>query len=288
MYFSRVRIRPGNKALTILAEKLKHDSYAGHRILWTLFPDHAERTFLFREEIAREQLGPAPAARGAPVYYVVSQTPPVPDNDGLFIVETKPYKPQLHVGQRLVFDCRVNPVVCRQGKKHDVAMDAQRQFLLSWVEAFQLKPSLPVKPEKSDYKNLLLARGGEALDRRLVELLASDTRYAERLQHIASLADKLEWAIKAQVDAALEDWLKRQGERLGFEIVLDDDGLSKLQNSAYLWHPLPKKGDKPGFSAVDFCGELEVTDAEKFQQAVFHGIGRAKAFGCGLLLLARA
>ena len=97
--------------------------------------------------------------------------------------------------------------------------------------------------------------------------------------------------IRDSVDTALENWLKKQGERLGFELLVDDDGLSKLQNSGYIWHGLPakakQKGDKSGFSAVDFCGELEITDVQKFEHALFQGIGRAKAFGCGLLMIRR-
>ncbi|WP_103975974.1 type I-E CRISPR-associated protein Cas6/Cse3/CasE, partial [Methylovulum psychrotolerans] len=209
----------------------------------------------------------------------------------LFTVESKHYRPQLEKGQRLGFGCRVNPVVTRQGKKHDVVMDAQLQFLSSLVKNFQLDSLLSAKPKKGEYKKLLLANGGEALSLRLTELLTNDLRYAERLEQIAQLADKLELAIKAQVDVALEGWLKKQGERLGFELLVDDDGLSKLQNSGYLWHGLPakakKKEDKPGFSTVDFCGELEITDVQKFEQALFQGIGRAKAFGCGLLMIRR-
>lgn len=39
------------------------------------------------------------------------------------------------------------------------------------------------------------------------------------------------------------------------------------------------------FSTVDFSGELVITDPELFQQALFNGLGHAKAFGCGLLLV---
>ena len=99
------------------------------------------------------------------------------------------------------------------------------------------------------------------------------------------MADKLEWALKAQVDTALENWWKRQGERCGFELLIDPSGLSKLQNSTYQWHALPEKGKQAGFSSVDFTGELKVTDIERFEQVLFTGIGRSKAFGCGLLMI---
>jgi len=78
---------------------------------------------------------------------------------------------------------------------------------------------------------------------------------------------------------------------LGFRLVNDDNNLSKLQNSAYQWHSLSAKGgkgDKSGFSSVDFTGELQITDMSKFKEALFTGIGRSKAFGCGLLLVRRS
>ena len=291
MYFSRVKIRSNIKELSELARIFKGDSHGVHRLLWGLFPEQEQRTFLYREEIAREQLGALPAVRGEPIYYLVSQTKPVEQEGSLFKIESKDYRPQLEIGQRLGFDCRVNPVVTRQVKKHDVVMDAQLQFLSSLIKSLQLEPLLSTKPDKGEYKKLLLANGGEALNQRLTELLANDLSYAERVRHTPVFSDKLEWAIKAHIDMALENWLKKQGERLGFELALDDDGLSKLQNSSYLWHGLPekakKKGDKSGFSAVDFSGELQITDVEKFQQALFQGIGHAKAFGCGLLMIRR-
>lgn len=287
MYFSRVRIRAGSKSLSTLADILKNDNYGAHRLLWTLFPGQEKRNFLFREEIAREQLGPAPTARGEPVYYLVSQSEPVAEADSLFSVESKPYRPRIMNGDCFGFDCRVNSVVCRQGKKHDVVMDAQLQFLTEQIKISQLESSLPAKPSKSAYKKLLLTSNCDALNNRLTEILANDPRYAERLQRVSNLSDKLEWAIKAYIDTVLENWLKAQGERLGFELVLGSDGLNKLQNSGYAWHSLNSKGKKAGFSSVDFTGQLRVTDTEKFEQALFHGIGRSKAFGCGLLMIRR-
>ena len=38
---------------------------------------------------------------------------------------------------------------------------------------------------------------------------------------------------------------------------------------------------------MDFTGKLTVLDAAKFGAALTQGIGHAKAFGCGLLLVRR-
>lgn len=80
------------------------------------------------------------------------------------------------------------------------------------------------------------------------------------------------------VHAACTDWLAGRAEQHGF--ALD---ASTFSVAAYEQH-----GGKRGqlrFSTVDLSGELVVTDAERFASALAHGIGRAKAFGCGLLLV---
>ncbi|MEA2080768.1 MAG: type I-E CRISPR-associated protein Cas6/Cse3/CasE [Pseudomonadota bacterium] len=49
---------------------------------------------------------------------------------------------------------------------------------------------------------------------------------------------------------------------------------------------LPLTGGKEiNFSTLDYSGLLTVTDPELFKAALFQGIGPAKAFGCGLLLV---
>lgn len=294
MYFSRVRIRSDIFKSSQLGLVLEGNVYGIHRLLWDLFPEEKDRSFLYREEIAREQLGALPAVRGESIYYLVSQTKPI--ETPLFEVVAKDYLPDkngqfpLITGQQLTFELRANPVVTRLGKKHDVVMDAQLKFLKSMAKELNIEALLPIKTEKSRYKKLLLDKGGEALGQRLTEILQNDPRYAETLKQAGQLADLLEWAIKAQVELTLERWLINQGNRLGFKLVADGNGLTKLQTSAYQWHGLSAKGgkgDKSGFSSVDFTGELQITEIDKFKKALFAGIGRSKAFGCGLLMVRR-
>ena len=87
MYFSRIRIRPEIFKSTQLAQVLSDSSYNMHRLLWDLFTDEKQRNFLYREEIAREQLGTQAGVRGEPIYYVVSSTRPFSENP-FFQVET--------------------------------------------------------------------------------------------------------------------------------------------------------------------------------------------------------
>ena len=52
--------------------------------------------------------------------------------------------------------------------------------------------------------------------------------------------------------------------------------------------PESSAGHRLTFASVLFEGVLEVTDAERFRQALEQGIGSAKAYGFGLLSIAPA
>lgn len=76
-------------------------------------------------------------------------------------------------------------------------------------------------------------------------------------------------------------WLAARAEHHGFELAP-----STVTASAYQQHA--GKGGELRFSTVDLAGELIVTDGDRFTRALTQGIGRAKAFGCGLLLVRSA
>lgn len=89
---------------------------------------------------------------------------------------------------------------------------------------------------------------------------------------------------------APRDWLDRQGQLKGFTI-------EKAMALSYqvLRVPHENRGDKKRknaplmtFGIIDFEGTLKVENPEKFIEALCAGIGRAKAFGCGLMLIKRA
>lgn len=83
------------------------------------------------------------------------------------------------------------------------------------------------------------------------------------------------------------DWLHRQGERHGFKLVVADavPGLT-LRSEAKSLPVEQRQHAKAVFTVkmTHFTGVLEVTDPDQFTVARVKGIGRAKAYGCGLLL----
>ena len=50
----------------------------------------------------------------------------------------------------------------------------------------------------------------------------------------------------------------------------------------------PRNGSTVTLATATFEGHLEVTDVAALRHALNHGVGRAKAYGCGLLTLARS
>lgn len=88
--------------------------------------------------------------------------------------------------------------------------------------------------------------------------------------------------ISAMDDAARE-WLASRAERFGFNLT------AKPEVSAYRQHVVYKPGrrDAIRFSSVDYEGLLKVIDPERLVETLAQGMGRAKAFGCGLLLVRR-
>ena len=79
------------------------------------------------------------------------------------------------------------------------------------------------------------------------------------------------------------DWLARQGERHGFR--LDRTGLAV---DGYDTIQVPRAGGAATLGRLEFAGLLSLTSPEAFLRAVTQGFGRARAFGCGLMLLRRA
>jgi CRISPR system Cascade subunit CasE len=76
-------------------------------------------------------------------------------------------------------------------------------------------------------------------------------------------------------------WLVDRSVDAGFTI-----DVPTLRIDAYRQHRALKKSVKPlQYSTVDYSGSLTVTDVEKFKNTLFSGLGRSKAFGCGLLLI---
>ncbi|WUH97657.1 type I-E CRISPR-associated protein Cas6/Cse3/CasE [Spirillospora sp. NBC_00431] len=93
-------------------------------------------------------------------------------------------------------------------------------------------------------------------------------------------------------------WLQQRQESGGFTIVrkpLAHDQQNELAQHELIihnrrQHAFNKKGaDKPvTLVTVTYDGRLEITDPDAFRHVLTHGLGKAKAYGCGLMTLATA
>lgn len=79
------------------------------------------------------------------------------------------------------------------------------------------------------------------------------------------------------------DWLETRAESNGFRF-----DRTAVRVEAYRKHRFNKnkaQGKPISVNTLDFQGLLEVVDPDNFKRALYNGIGRGKAFGCGLMLV---
>ncbi|MDS4057544.1 MAG: type I-E CRISPR-associated protein Cas6/Cse3/CasE [Candidatus Contendobacter sp.] len=77
-------------------------------------------------------------------------------------------------------------------------------------------------------------------------------------------------------------WLKPRAMAAGFQV-------EQVRIDGYRRHQLYKRGGAPiVFSTLDFEGLLTVIEPTEFCRTLMNGLGPAKSFGCGLLLVRRA
>lgn len=79
----------------------------------------------------------------------------------------------------------------------------------------------------------------------------------------------------------LEAWIERKARDSGFEVDLASLRITPAGRSYFR-----KKEASGHHAAVEYRGTLRVTDAARFREAFEKGIGPAKGFGFGLLVLA--
>lgn len=185
-----------------------------------------------------------------PGFYVVSARKPQ-SFSAAWQVQSRDYDPQLQEGQRLSFELRANPVVT-----HTVNGKSRRDDV--------------VMQEK---KRLLAERGL--------------SRWADWPD-----MDESKPALYELVQARCLDWLERRAEQAGFRVpsreLHDEHGVriaKTVRVNGYAQHRAERKDIR--FSTVDFTGEVEISNATAFRKTLLEGIGHAKSFGCGLLLVRR-
>jgi len=190
------------------------------------------------------------------LFFVLSSRLPE-DHSGLFeLDEPKPFAPSLNAGDRLGFTLRANATVSRGGKGKrrgtvsDVVMDALH--------------SVP-PGERAAARGKAVAQAGS--------------------RWLASQAGKAGFSVGAEPNPQKIDGFEHSPAR-GDETAAVDG--NSVVVSAYRTIRLDRRrGDSASLGVLDFDGVLKVRDPVLFVASVLKGFGRAKAFGCGLMLIRR-
>lgn len=185
--------------------------------------------------------------QGLPVFYLLSKYPP--EQVGTtWIIESKPFQPALKAGDLLAFSLRANPVI--QAKQQRTEEQALQHA------AHRKANHLPEKiTKKRVHHDVVMS-----------------------LKHALSSAE-LEHYSQAELEQlAGERWLNQRAANSGFRV-------HSVIAQGYQQHHFKKRQIK--ISTLDFEGVLEVTEPELFMQKIYAGLGRSKAFGCGLLMIKR-
>ena len=202
-----------------------------------------------KENDPRDFLFRRDESKGFPVFYVQSSIKPSP-LAGILAVESKEFNPQLKAGDKLRFTLRANPVA--QITKERTTEEQELLRIGRQKKGLRDKETLPMKRIRHDVV----------------------------MQLKKTLLDEVEQYSQAELEQlAGETWLEKKAGINGFK-------LHSVIADGYQQHYFKKRGIK--ISTLDFQGVLEVTEPEVFiRDALYKGIGPAKAFGCGLLSLAR-
>jgi CRISPR system Cascade subunit CasE len=230
------------------------DEYRLHKLIWDLFSDgpNRKRDFLYHNEMIN----------GLPTFYTISEREPNLGSS-LWDVIVKKYAPRLAQGERLSFKLRANPV--QQAKKERPASEIEE-----WLRS---REKIGLKQKEPTKKRIRHDVVMEEKSRIGFKELQHDQR-----PHVAALIQNAGMA-----------WLKAKEKEFGF-FVEDEEINPIVRVDGYRQHRLFRgRGQKPmTFNTLDFNGTLTVTEPEIFvTKCLFNGIGPAKAFGCGLMLVRR-
>ncbi|WP_319764155.1 type I-E CRISPR-associated protein Cas6/Cse3/CasE [Maridesulfovibrio sp.] len=100
---------------------------------------------------------------------------------------------------------------------------------------------------------------------------------------------RTEWDKRLEIaEEAGAQWIMKRSETLGFELEHGENGPGLIVESYSQERFQKGKGRMVNLSCMDVRGFAKVTDPENIKRALFNGVGCAKGFGFGLLLVRRA
>lgn len=165
----------------------------------------------------------------------------------------------------------------------------RREFLTRLDEragGFRLLIVAPVEPTRPDWcppeawQTKPIPESYFGKTRYAFQLCANPTKKVMKLKEDGS-PSKNGKRVPLRKREELVAWIKRKGEQGGFELEMD-----RLRTIPCGPERFQKNGTRGTHTAVEFQGVLSVTDPAKFHETFTRGVGSAKAFGFGLLVIA--
>ena len=101
----------------------------------------------------------------------------------------------------------------------------------------------------------------------------------EQSRHVDERGHVPDTERRATEEAVATEWLARQGEKSGFAVERVD------VESCLRRHLRRPGGQGATIGILNLTGIVRLTDVEEFTTRLQHGFGRARAFGCGLMLI---
>ncbi len=178
--------------------------------------------------------------------------------------------------------------------------DSEREFLFRrnehgpWPEFYLVSARPPEDPrgvwwvEHKDYRPQLAVGNQLAFQLRANPVVTRRDEHGKHKRHDVIMDAKRSFAeaerppLAQLVQEKGVAWLSRRAEDHGFSIKPGE-----VQADGYRRHEMGRRRGRVQFSSVDFAGLLTVTDPERLREALLRGIGPAKGFGCGLMLVRR-
>jgi len=86
------------------------------------------------------------------------------------------------------------------------------------------------------------------------------------------------------------DWLAKRSLSHGFSLSGEGEPAERVIASRYLRRKMRKSGGTAPIvvATLDLSGCLRIEDVTAFRKTLFEGLGPAKGFGCGLMMIKRA
>lgn len=146
---------------------------------------------------------------------------------------------------------------------------------------FDLDPPKPFEPNlRAGDKLAFNLRANPTISRKNAD--GKRIRCDVVMDRLSTIPKEERAAARHKVEAAAgRDWLDRQGEEHGFRTLRTDCVRYDILRP-------PHRMSRMRLGVLEFEGVLEVTEPAAFLAKLARGFGRARAYGCGLMLIRRA